>query len=155
MQHFAWKPRDLILFSNWFLQVVALKRHFRAHKIPFCCTMCGLLLMQHFAWKPQDLILFSNWFLQVVALKRHFKAQLLIFLLLWSKLILRIVSTWYCSCDWTVNSAATTIEIEVAYSSHSYWYCNCDCIVNTAAMLPKLKLYIACTATDTVTVIEL
>ena len=100
------------------------------------------------------------WWMQLKSLLKPFCTNTLtetdidILAFTWSKLILLIASTWYCSCDWTVNSAATTIEIEVAYSSHSYWYCNCDCIVNTAAMLPKLKLHIACTATDIVVVIE-
>ena len=90
------------------------------------------------------------WWMQLKSLLKPFCTNTLtetdidILAFTWSKLILHIASTWYCSCDWTVNSAATTIEIEVAYSSHSYWYCNCDCIVNTVATAIGIEIVFSC-----------
>ena len=49
-------------------------------------------------------------------------------------------SYWHCSCDWTVNSAATAIKIEMTYCFDSYWYCNCDWIVNRTAIANEIEV---------------
>ena len=53
-------------------------------------------------------------------------------------------SYWHCSCDWTVNSAATAIKIEITYCFDSYWYCNCDWIVDTVATAIGIEIVFSC-----------